>query len=397
MKKVNVILFFVIIFTVAVLNMVFMNSSGFSRRENRELAGFPEFSQGGFVSGDYFESIDSYISDHFVRRDELVDVSSKIREAMSKNGVKRFINNEKIKNISVLSLDGEKSAVVKYNDNVYFVFDGNKAQINRYTKAVNFMSYNFEENVDISVMLVPTALEFVQDSSELFGISSQRDMIDRAERTLNDNIVFADVYDTMKEHADEYIYFRTDHHWTPMGAYYSYRRFADMNGYAPTDCRLEISGEFCGSFADFTNSAKVRSLSDMMSIQKIEAEYWCHGGKSGESDAVLMADMYPEEFDGYKRILGGDTGYIRIETMNKTDDRLLVIKDSYANALIPYLTEHYNRIIMIDPRYFEGDIYATAKKEKITDVLIVNNTETISDVGFIEKLEEVAGKDGRKK
>ena len=68
----------------------------------------------------------------------------------------------------------------------------------------------------------------------------------------------------------------------------------------------------------------------------------------------------------------------------------MVIKDSYANALVPYLTEYYDRIIMVDPRYIEDDVGKLSEEEGITDVLFVNNTETISDDAFIAKLQEMA-------
>ena len=390
-KKIYAILFFVLIITAAVLNIAFLGSNDFSGRENRELAKLPSVSVKSIASGEYFKGLDAFFNDRFMQRDNLVELSSEIKSGISKFGVKSIISDDRIKNISVLKLEPGDNPVVRYKDNVYFVFDGNKAQINRYTKAVNFVSYGLD-NIDVSVMLVPTALEFVENFSEIFGISSQRNMIDRASVTLNKNITFIDVYDTLKAYSDEYIYFRSDHHWTPLGAYYSYCQLSGVFGFEPVQYRPELAGRFCGSFADFTNSPEVLELSDIMSTQIIETQYWCHGGKAKASDAVQMRDMYPEEFEGYKRILGGDTGYIRIETMNKTDKRLLVIKDSYANALLPYLTEHYNRIITVDPRYFEGNLYETVRDEKITDVLFVNNTETISDDMYIEMLENLAGK-----
>ncbi len=392
MKRLNVFAVFMLILCLSLLNVVNIESKDFSQRENRELAAAPDFSFGALFDGSFFSGMTDYLTDRFFQRDKMVEMSAKIKAALADNPFKEAAMVNDGKKISVIKLDDTGNPVVRYGDSMFFVFKSSNANINRYTKALNSLFYQLD-NVNTSVMLVPTALEFIEDSEELFGVTSQKEQIEYAKKTLNNGINMINVYDSLKEHKDEYIYFRSDHHWTLLGAYYAYSAFAQHQGIEPVELNLELAGNFRGSFFDYTNDPSVSDITDVMSLYSIEAMNWCHGSLLHAEDSMQMEKMYHEDHEGYKIVFGGDTGYIRVETMNKTEKRLMIIKDSYANALVPYFTEYYNRIIMIDPRYFKDDIYQTIANEGITDLLFVNNTETISDNDYISKLEQLADKE----
>lgn len=390
MKKINTILIAALLLVFSVLNMLKMGNATYSERENRELAPFPEFTLESLADGSYFSGIESFVSDHFYSRDTLIDMNGAIGTALSNNPVKEAAQKKDGVSTSVIKFDIASNPVVRLGDRMFFVFDSREESIEKYASAVNSISDKFDENVNISVMLVPTVWEFFDGSAEKFGVHPQGEMIEFAESKLDDNLKFINVSDNLRKHKSEYIYFKSDHHWTARGAYYGYEKYAEENNIEKVKCDIYPSSIFRGSFMNYINDPSISEISDVLYLYKVKAPNWCHGSLSHVEDAVQMGGMYCYEKSGYTRIFGGDTGYIRVETTNKTGRRLLIIKDSYANALVPYLTEYYDRIIMLDPRYIEDDTGEIAVSENITDVLFVNNTETISDDAFIAKLQEMA-------
>lgn len=392
MKKINTIAIAALLLCFAVLNMLKMGSATYSEREKRELAPFPEFSFKALTDGSYFAGIEAFVSDHFYNRDALIDMNGAIDTVISDNPVKKAAQKENGVSTSVVKFDLVSNPVVRSGDRLFFVFESDEDKIKKYASSVNSISGKFSEDVNISVMLVPTVWEFFDGSAKKFGVKPQSEMINLARSELNENLKFIDVSENLRKHKSEYIYFKSDHHWTVLGAYYGYEKYAEENGIEPVKCDIYPSSIFHGSFINYINDPSILEISDVLYLYNIKTPNWCHGSLSHAKDAEQMGSMYFHDKLGYTRIFGGDTGYIRVETVNKSGRRLMVIKDSYANALVPYLTEYYDRIIMVDPRYIEDDVGELAKEEGITDVLFVNNTETISDDAFISKLNEMADK-----
>lgn len=390
MKKINTIVIAALLLCFAVLNMLKMGSATYSEREQRTLAAFPEFSFEALKNGTYFSGIEAFVSDHFYSRDALIDMNGAIGTAISNNPVKTAAQEKDGVTTSVVKFDLTSNPVVRSGDRLFFVFEGNEKSIENYTAAVNKISGKFGEGTDISVMLVPTVWEFFDGAAEKFGVEPQGKMINLAKDRLSENLNFIDVSDNLEKHKSEYIYFKSDHHWTALGAYYGYEKYAEAAGIDKVKCDIYPSSIFHGSFINYINDPSILEISDVLYLYNIKSPNWCHGSLSHAAQAVQMGSMYNYEKLGYTRIFGGDTGYIRVETTHTTGRRLMVIKDSYANALVPYLTEYFDRIIMLDPRYIEDDAGEIAADEGITDVLFVNNTETISDDAFIAKLQEMA-------
>ncbi len=389
MKKINTISILMLILCLSLLNALEGGGGkSFSEREKRELASFPKFSLASLWNGEYFSGIDSYISDHFVQRDTLVDMNGKITAFMTDNKLKNIVRASD--NTDIIRFDGASKPIIKDKDKIFFVFDSDDSQIDLYSKRVNQVAYKAPEGVKVSLMLVPTALEFIENSAEKYGVEPQSEALGKVSGRLSGKVNFVNVYDTLNAHKNEYIYFNSDHHWTTLGAYYGYKAFAESAGFEPVSYNGYFSCRFQGSFSGFTNDPRVQEVSDVLYLYKVKAENWCHGSRDSYKTAVQMGNMYYSDQIGYTRILGGDTGYIRIETLNKSGRNLMIIKDSYANAMVPYLTEYFKHITIIDPRYFADDLYETMAHDNITDVLFVNNIETISDEAFLNKLTELA-------
>lgn len=179
----------------------------------------------------------------------------------------------------------------------------------------------------------------------------------------------------------EEIWYKTDHHWTTSGAYYAYSYLGDELGYAPYGIedfdRITVTDSFLGSSYSLTGGIA-------FSCDKIELFRY-----DGDGDYLVMADgevrdegLYAygmlERKDKYGVFLGGNYGRVTIDSRSGKRERLLIIKDSYANSLVPFLARHFD-IEMIDPRYFSGEIeelYALA--EDADRALILQGIDTLA-------------------
>jgi hypothetical protein len=189
---------------------------------------------------------------------------------------------------------------------------------------------------------------------------------------------FIDVRQTLLDHSDEYIYYRTDHHWTTDGAFYAYEEWCRSTGNrCPDREKLTVnivSGNFRGSL-----------YSKILDADSAYDTIWTYGDFDG---AVLLDreeirdSCYDEskllEKDQYAYFFGGNYGEVFVDGIG--EGNLLVVKDSFANSFVPMLTQNYDTIYMVDLRYFNGDMTAYLTEHDITDVLVLYNISNfISD------------------
>jgi hypothetical protein len=198
---------------------------------------------------------------------------------------------------------------------------------------------------------------------------------------MNEDITKVDVYDSMKEHANEYVYFRTDHHWTQLGAYYAYRDYCKALGLPHTALlsysRVRLDG-FLGSFYNSIGGNKTMKKSpDFVLAYEPVVPYEATGyfDSSMESGFNLNLIRGPDEIktsNKYLAFSGGDLPVIDIKTQSNTGRRLILFKESFANAFIPFLTENYDEIIVVDFRYYEGSVDRLINKYQINEALFLN-------------------------
>lgn len=172
-------------------------------------------------------------------------------------------------------------------------------------------------------------------------------------------------------HREEYIYYRTDHHWTMLGAYYAYEAWAKERGLCPvplSELRAEtVREDFLG-----THYARLHYAKQKDTIELYDPGTECSAVYDlGESD---LSGLYQPEFldseDAYRFFLDGNHAVVQIGTGQK-EGHLAVLKDSFANCLIPFLTAHYEKITVVDPRYFRADPVLWLSEQGVTEVLIV--------------------------
>ena len=201
--------------------------------------------------------------------------------------------------------------------------------------------------------------------------------------TLGSVYTWVDVSDILKKHRSEEIYYHTDHHWTTLGAYYGYQalsksmkldtsKTSDMKPYAVTNAFNGTLASTSGYETGYDEPIYIYAPDNL----KNATEAVVNNVNEKKKTATLYDTSKLKGKDKYALFLGGNYPILDIKTTADSTDKLLIIKDSYANSLIPFLIPYYREIVVVDPRYYYDDIEKVMKKDNITSVLFLYNGNT---------------------
>ena len=217
-----------------------------------------------------------------------------------------------------------------------------------------------------------------------------------AEGKLQNPIVIMDLCDLLGEKyaAGEYVYFRTDHHWTGLGAYYASRYFLDLVGkdYLPlSDYREVALTGFLGSLHRHTQSEELAANPDTVyAYASPTVKYMTVRSKDGQTREIEMIRDSVNSTNKYVAFCGGDYQYSEIHNETITDgSAVLVIKDSYGNSFMPMLADSYEYVYGIDYRSWEGDLSAFVEEHNIDSVVIINYQVCISLSSYVRAWERL--------
>ena len=253
-----------------------------------------------------------------------------------------------------------------------------------YADTLNKFREKAGEQVKVYSLLGPTSIEFVDNEKYRSLSDSQKEAITRVNERF-DGVIPVDAYSRLEEHKDEYIYFRTDHHWTALGAYYAYTAFADACGFeaVPLDrYETETIEDYVGSMYDMTSSSVLKKNPDTITVYKpfVKNEYnvWYEGPVK-----LKVIDMYhATQKNKYRVFISGDRPLGVIKTEIQNGKKILVIKDSYGNAMVPFLLPHYEEIYVVDPRQYGKNIFKLIEDNGIQEVLFLNYALIVGDKNF---------------
>ena len=242
-------------------------------------------------------------------------------------------------------------------------------------------------------MVVPTHTEFgipQRLASEIYT-QSQSQNIKTIYSSYTEDVKPINCYNALCRHKDEYVYFNTDHHWTGLGAYYAYQAFCEQTGQqalALTDCTEQTIEGFEGSFY----SADASLSPDSVHYWKFP--YQTHAKRQEESGAEMYdTDVYYEGAAGsgaYITFIYGDSSlFIEYNDTNKNGKKIAVVKESYGNAFVPYLTNNYEEVHIIDFRYFTQNIKEYMQENGITEILFLNNTMSANAAMQVDRIREL--------
>lgn len=269
----------------------------------------------------------------------------------------------------------------------------------RYTKAINRITKSVDESVNVYALVAPTSvgITFPDNKMDKINSSNQQESIEKIKQQLSGREHFVDLYDTMMKHRTEYIYFRTDHHWTSLGAYYAYTAFCEEKGVQANPIENYEKKDFGGFLGTYYRDAKKDKALEKDVVEayiplskNISMEYTTVSGTKIKADVIADASSYGET-SKYCAFIAGDNPYTVIKNKEIQDgSSCVVVKESYGNALVPYLADHYETIYVVDYRYWEGKLTDFVKKKKTRDILFVNNISMTRNGYLIGKMSQIA-------
>ena len=444
MKKIyNILcgLLLLILLLVGVFSL-FDKDATFSQSENRSLKTFPKITLSNLIDGSFTTALREYYADTFPGRENLMESNKSLNAFYYFSGLSgdddaslviNFDSNaaqhgQALEDPDATAPSGESTptdpteedvpkitepqAAVEQLGSVIFVGDramdvpyGDTTKIKRYAAAVNALADLLGNDVQTFSMPVPNAAEFYAGSDWNTGHYSQKAMFQTLQENLAANVTYVDAYTELAKHTDEYIYFRTDHHWTHQGAYYAYTALGKAAGFTAEPQSKFATGQwdnFVGSMytylAGYAQSAILKENPDTVYYWKpfanCETYYY---SDTDLDDGVLMGTIcvIREEVENkYLTFMGGDHP-VTIVTTDTEGPTIMVIKESYGNALISWLTSNYSKIILIDPReYFairsDIDLKAFAESQGVDQCLIINYPMMLNSDNYISLLEKLA-------
>ena len=191
-------------------------------------------------------------------------------------------------------------------------------------------------------------------------------------------ISFLDVSAALSAHTDEQLYYRTDHHWTSLGARYAFEAMAAQLGISQPIQNYDtytVSTTFEGTLASRSGSHAAYDTVELY-VPQTDVEYYVSYGDAAETSATIYDRSALDQKDKYTVFFGGNYPRVDVYTTAETGKTLLLFKDSYANCLMQFLYPYYDHIILIDPRYYYDNVESVISREQVTDVLFLYNANT---------------------
>lgn len=360
-KKVVMILLCVIILSLST-GLLLSPKKDFSENENRYLTKFPTLSAKNVLNGTYTESLNDWLADHFPERDFFVGLKSQ---------TEILIGRKEINHIYVAKDD---YLIEQYAQpqNTQRIID----TLTRFYKKVS------QSEATINLMLVPTAVTIHKDLlPQNAPVSNQLETaqsiytatgIPKIDCT---EFLFAGI-------SEGPLYYRTDHHWTTLGAYYGYLAFCEAKNLQSVPLsslqKETVTEDFSGTLYSKVNDYSHKKDSITVYTNPEDHLTVTYTDTGEVSDSLYNFD-YLTEKDKYSLFLNNIHSLIEIENQTSTsEDVLMLIKDSYANSIVPFLAHHYRKIYVFDTRYYkDGPSSFLSEHKEINNILLLYNMNTL--------------------
>lgn len=439
--------FFVTLYLGTVLAFIIPLRPTYSESEKRNLQEFPEFSVWTLFTGDYFDDITLWFSDTFPFREGMTKVNTFLKSLSGFSTVEIHGDVEGGDDIPDIPLDVDATvapptttevtttkptttepptvtspaviettgtqaqATVPDNMNVqslgailiagnsayeYYSFSNSLAP--RFINSVNNIKNASGNKSNVYTIVVPTSIDIELNDAIRKDVNSsdQKKALQYFNSSFKNTTAVTGIYENLRNHRTEYLYFRTDHHWTALGAYYAYEQFIYTKGVTPVPIKdyktLHFDG-FLGTFYSSSGqSTELAKTPDTViayePFNNVDFTITQKDGASFKWKVIADATDYAQSMK-YTAFIGADQPYSVIENLDKDDgETCLVIKDSFGNAFVPFLIPHYKTIHIIDPRHYELTLSEFSQNKKIDDIIFISNISTTRNEIFISAMEE---------
>lgn len=366
------VVFLLLVFAFSIITVVAKPKS-YSAKERRPLQQMPEITWSAIKSGEFGKDYEKYLTDQFILRDHWIQLKTTTERMLGR----------------------QESNQVYFGKNGYLiekfvVTDKNKEQWEKNKKWVtDFLntSQKILGKNHVKAMLVPTASYILKDKLPPYADTYDQGLINKEVEKLVKPDILVDVNKALLAKKNEGIYYRTDHHWTSLGAYYAYREWAKSVGLQPKKLsdfhEHVVKTDFYGTIY---NKVNTKVVPDTITLYEDEKPYEISINMGEKKLDGLYDKKQLDGDDPYSVFLGGNNAMTQVISQNKNGRRLLVIKDSYAHSFVPFLAGHFEEILLIDLRYLNMPVLDLYEQYQITDLLVLYNNATIMNDRNLVKL-----------
>ena len=409
--KIKIILAVFVTIVIFIIGLAFFARPTRSENEKRELTPFPTFTLESFLNGEYTAQISLWFSDTYPLREQMISANSAIQ---SLYGIKdeQVIGGGDADEIPTGPADiefnptddgkGDTFEGTYINgDTAYQLYFFNKQNSDSYVALINEFAAQVEGKAQVYDMIVPLHYQIAlsEETVKKYNASDCGEAIKYMYGNLSGGIKSVDVLPNLLRHNDEYLYFRTDHHWTARGAYYAYLAFCKEKGIEPTPLEDYKQYKFDGFLGTFYANAKQPAamknnpdyVEAFLPIGTNREDVYDSNGNYVDWYAIVYpeADKY-DAANKYLAFMGGDHPLTEIHNPNIADgSSIVVIKESYGNAFVPFLVDSYEYVYVIDYRQWNGKLSDFVIENGIDDVLFLNVVSNTSTSQRLKELSEI--------
>lgn len=432
----KVVAFFLMLYVGATVSFIIPLRPTYSESEKRDLKEFPEFSFGAIVSGSYFDDISTWFSDTFPFREQLTRLNTSVKNLSGFDSIAIHgdVNSgdeipdvpldvpvteehsepqvtapETTTPITTQPSETQKAdepkpdiktqslgAILVAGNSAYEYYNFSSKLAPEFINCVNNIKGVAGNKSNVYSMIIPTSMDITLHDSIRKDINSsdQKKALDYFNSSFKNVSVVSGIYNTQRAHRNEYTYFRTDHHWTALGAYYGYEDFCKTKGITPVPVNDYQTTSFDGFLGSFYSSSGQSSALEKtpdtvvayLPKNNVECTVTEGNGNSFKWDVISDVTEYAPNLK-YLTFIGGDQALVTIKNLDiQEETSCLVIKESYGNAFVPFLIPHYKNIYVIDPRHYKGTLSDFTANNKVDDIIFLANISTTRNNIYIDAM-----------
>ena len=417
--KLKVLLFAGVMVVFFVIGLIWFARPTRSENEKRDLTPFPKFTLSEFLSGEWTAQLSLWYSDTYPLREGMISANGSMQElyGIRDEQVNAVVDADDIPDESEGSEGkdnevvfnptddggGEKVQGMYVNGNTaYQLYAFSRQNSDSYAALINTLASKLEGKATVYDMVVPLHYQIAlsRETADRFGASDCAEAIDYIYKKLNDGIVSVDTLPQLIAHNDEYLYYRADHHWTARGAYYAFVAFCEAKGITPTPLesyeRLQFDGFLGTLYAEAGQPGAMANDPDYVeafvpngtnSITVTE--------KNGNVTEYQVVNRYTDSWyvaagSKYNCFIAGDNPISTIHNTEKADgSSIVIVKESYGNAFVPFLVDSYEYVYVIDYRYWSGNLADFVLDNEIDDVLFLNVVNVTSTSARLNEMADI--------
>ena len=443
--KYKIYVFSVALMLMAVVALIIPLRPRESAVEKRTLTKFPAFSVDSFLNGEFLNGVSTWYADTFPFREtllagntryrmlygiqnnqiygsiqaadavpakrinltdiilpdiqrEMESLQDAMREVMATQQAADAANGG-VKRREITSVPEQVGSVYVADDTAFSLYGFTQEAANQYIDAVSALANKVDSDVTVYDIVVPISTGIYLDEAlqKELGCSDEQEAIQYIYNNMDDKVVTVDAFTTLKSHSDEYLYFRTDHHWTALGAYYTYCQLMKEKGITPTSLgkyETMVFDNFIGSLYSASNQAP--SLADnpdvitaYIPLATNRMTYTDVDGNTFDYDIIYDVSDW-DSGSKYNCFIAGDQPLEEIHNPNMSDgSSCVVIKESFGNAFVPFLVDHYETVSVVDYRYYPEGLTALIRDKGIKDVIFINNISAATTSSLVSNIEEI--------